>query len=395
MAQRERIDINQQLLLHFANQSLLFSLPLFNSSAGQTEHPRCGDRHRSANDQQFGVAKDDSDHATFSACRRLGLRRIHNLLVTEREEIDNRDRAGADPVPVFDLIRLAFSFKHRTLTQSSYPFDPDRLASAETQKCYTEALRICQRLVEAGHVAYFAGGCVRDALLERQPKDFDVATDATPARVREVFGKKRTLAFGASFGVIAVLPHRSTGGFSASADQNLMMPTEVATFRSDGTYSDGRRPDKVSFGDARNDAFRRDFTINGLFYDPAAGQVIDFVGGQDDLAKQLLRTIGRASERFEEDKLRMLRAVRFATTLGFALDDETQTEMTRLASEISVVSGERIGAEMRRILVAPEAASGLRLLVETGLDRVIWPTLSRCRFNDFGPLVGHTARNGI
>ncbi|MEM1067781.1 MAG: CCA tRNA nucleotidyltransferase, partial [Planctomycetota bacterium] len=158
-----------------------------------------------------------------------------------------------------------------------------------------------------------AGGCVRDALLGRQPKDYDVATDATPDAIREVFGKRKTLAFGASFGVIGVLPAKGGGAQTHE-------PTEVATFRSDGSYSDGRRPDSVHFGDAENDAQRRDFTINGLFYDPLSDQVIDYVGGVDDLKAGLLRTIGNPVERFAEDKLRMLRAVRFATTMALQID---------------------------------------------------------------------------
>ncbi len=140
-----------------------------------------------------------------------------------------------------------------------------------------------------------------------------MATNATPDSVREVFGRSRTLAFGASFGVIGVLPPRSK-----QRDRNgPVEPTEVATFRSDGDYSDGRRPDSVHYGDAEQDALRRDFTINGLFYDPQEDRVIDYVGGEADLQRGLLRTIGDPLERFGEDKLRMLRAVRFATTLGF------------------------------------------------------------------------------
>lgn len=258
-------------------------------------------------------------------------------------------------------------------------FQSNRELSIETRDSYVEAIRICAQLRQAGHVAYFAGGCVRDALLGRQPKDFDVATDATPDRVREIFGQRKTLAFGASFGVIAVLPSRQKksdqpGGVGGGVRQ-VRQPTEVATFRSDGQYSDGRRPDKVHYGDAEHDAMRRDFTINGLFFDPVSERVIDFVGGLDDLDARLLRTIGAAEERFEEDKLRMLRAARFATTLGLSLDPATKTEMTRRADEIAVVSAERIGAEMRRIVVSVHAKRGLDLLGECGLDRLILPQL--------------------
>ena len=225
-----------------------------------------------------------------------------------------------------------------------------------------EAFRVMAKLSDAGFVAYLAGGCVRDALLGRPPKDFDVATNATPESVRDVFGRKRTLAFGASFGVIGVLPEKS------SKQSNAVLPTEVATFRSDGDYSDGRRPDSVQYGSAEEDALRRDFTINGMFYDPVAAKVIDYVGGQDDLQSGVLRTIGTASHRIDEDKLRMLRAVRFATTLGFAIHDDTRNAIRDHASEIAVVSGERIGTEMRKILKSENVAEGLRKLFDCDLN---------------------------
>ena len=230
-------------------------------------------------------------------------------------------------------------------------------------------MRIIRRLVEAGFVAYLAGGCVRNALLGRKPKDFDVATNATPDSVREVFGRRNTLAFGASFGVIGVLPekqphHHTTGGVE---------PTEVATFRSDGTYSDGRRPDSVHYGNAEEDAKRRDFTINGLFYDPCQEEVIDFVGGQADLRNRTLRAIGDAWTRFNEDKLRMLRAIRLVTTIDFEIEADTLKAIEEHADCISVVSGERIGAEMRRILISPNAPRGLQRIDASGLGRTILP----------------------
>ncbi|MCG8649038.1 MAG: CCA tRNA nucleotidyltransferase [Pirellulales bacterium] len=233
-------------------------------------------------------------------------------------------------------------------------------------------MRVIDRLQEAGYVAYLAGGCVRDALLGKAPKDYDVATNATPDSVREVFGRRRTLAFGASFGVIGVLPpHRRV----RDSDEPTVEPTEVATFRSDGTYSDGRRPDSVRYGNAEEDALRRDFTINGLFYDPTSKQMIDYVGGQSDLRAGLLRTIGDAVARFEEDKLRMLRAVRFATDLGFAVDPLTAEAVRQHAQDIKVVSGERIGAEMRRVLTAHRAGDGLKLLQEFELHHVVLPEI--------------------
>ncbi|MFG0265815.1 MAG: CCA tRNA nucleotidyltransferase [Rhodopirellula sp. JB055] len=243
-----------------------------------------------------------------------------------------------------------------------------------------EAVRIITELKNAGFVAVLAGGCVRDALLGRKPKDFDVATDATPESVREVFGKRSTLAFGESFGVIGVLPPRST---AAEETSHKRMPTEVATFRADGNYSDGRRPDSVTYGDAEADALRRDFTINGMFYDVFDSRVIDYVGGLEDLSKGHLRTIGKAIQRFEEDKLRMLRAVRFATTLGFSIEHKTFAAIQNHASDISVVSGERIGAEMRRVMTAPAVDFGLETLVDTGLSLHIWPQLQTMNWTEF------------
>ncbi len=232
-----------------------------------------------------------------------------------------------------------------------------------------DALRVVKKLQSAGFTAYLAGGCVRDGLLGRQAKDFDVATDATPDTVRSVFGGRQTLAFGASFGVIGVLGDAGT-------------PTEVATFRSDGTYSDGRRPDSVRFGTAQQDALRRDFTINGMFYDPAAKEVIDFVGGQTDLREGVVRAIGDAELRIGEDKLRMLRAVRFAASLRFRLDQATFEAIGRMAHEVTVVSGERIAAEMRRMLASPGAADALELLDQTGLLERVWPGLPPSRLPD-------------
>lgn len=236
----------------------------------------------------------------------------------------------------------------------------------------SESLRIIRRLREAGFVAYLAGGCVRDALLGKRPKDYDVATDATPDAIREVFGPTRTQAFGASFGVIGVLPPR---GSRRDVGRGNREPTEVATFRSDGYYSDGRRPDSVHFGDARHDALRRDFTINGLFYDPLRNEVIDYVGGQADLAAGILRTIGEPLARFGEDKLRMLRAVRFATTLGFTIEEATGRAILEHADDIAGVSGERVGAEMRRVLVSEYGVTGLRHLLACGLERVVLPEI--------------------
>jgi poly(A) polymerase len=223
------------------------------------------------------------------------------------------------------------------------------------------AVDVVRRLREAGFVAYWAGGCVRDQLLGRAPKDYDVATDATPPQIREVFGRRCTLAIGAAFGVITVLGPKQAGQI------------EVATFRRDAPYSDGRHPDSVTFSTAEEDASRRDFTVNGLFYDPIREQVIDFVGGREDLAQRVIRAIGNPRDRFGEDRLRMLRAVRFTATFGFALDADTLAAVREMAGEITMVSPERIAMEMRQMLAAPGRGTAVRLLVETGLAEAILP----------------------
>lgn len=228
-----------------------------------------------------------------------------------------------------------------------------------------------RQLRDAGHEALWAGGCVRDQLLGRVPKDYDVATSALPDTVREVFGKKRTLAIGASFGVITVLGPPDVG------------PIEVATFRSDGAYSDGRHPDGVVFTDAKHDAERRDFTINGLFYDPMTEEVIDFVGGREDLETGIIRAIGDPAERFAEDKLRMLRAVRFASTLEFGIAPDTAAAIAANAAEIEQVSAERIGAELRRILTCRQVVQAARLLNAVGLLALVIPEFTTIEAEDF------------
>ncbi|HVA50261.1 MAG TPA: CCA tRNA nucleotidyltransferase [Pirellulales bacterium] len=245
------------------------------------------------------------------------------------------------------------------MTSAVAQLDPDR------QREF--ALSIVERLREAGHEAYWAGGCVRDLLLGRQPKDYDVATNARPAEIRDLFGRRKTLDIGAAFGVVAVVGPRQSG------------IVEVTTFRYDVGYSDGRHPDGVTFTTAQDDAQRRDFTINGLFYDPLANdesrRVIDFVGGIDDLERHVVRAIGDARARFGEDKLRMLRGVRFAATFGFALDAATREAIVELAPTVSVVSAERIAQEMRMLLVLPARARAADLLRETGLLASILPEL--------------------
>lgn len=217
------------------------------------------------------------------------------------------------------------------------------------------ALEVARKLQQAGYEGLWAGGCVRDQLIGRMPKDYDIATNATPDQVRDLFGRKRTIAIGESFGVITVIGPKSAGHI------------EVATFRRDSGYSDGRRPDSVEYTDAREDAIRRDFTINGMFFDPVKEQVIDFVEGRADIDFKVIRAIGDPNERIAEDKLRMLRAVRFAATYNFEMEKNTKAAVTEHAAEIHAVSPERIGAEMRRMLAHPNRAVAAQLLQECKL----------------------------
>jgi poly(A) polymerase len=226
------------------------------------------------------------------------------------------------------------------------------------------AIEVVRRLRDAGHEALWAGGCVRDELLGLTPDDYDIATSALPDEVRRLF--RRTIAVGASFGVIEVLGPRTPEG---------LLKVQVATFRSDVSYSDGRRPDAVVFSSAREDALRRDFTINGMFFDPLAGKLIDYVGGEADLRAGVLRAIGEPALRFEEDKLRMLRAVRLATRFDLTIEPATEAAIRRMAPEIGVVSAERIAEELRKLLVHPRRASGMNRFLDLGLAAVILPEL--------------------
>lgn len=227
------------------------------------------------------------------------------------------------------------------------------------------AYEVVHRLRDAGYQALFAGGCVRDMLLGLEPHDFDVATDARPEAVQRLF--RRTLAVGASFGVIEVLGPRGAD------DKPLRV--QVSTFRAEGPYSDGRHPDSVVFTTAEGDASRRDFTINGLFYDPIAAQVIDYVGGRRDLQERVLRAIGNPRERFAEDKLRMLRAVRFAARFELTIEPETFAAIREMAPQISVVSAERIAEEMRRMLTDRHRSRAMKLMWDVGLVQAVLPEL--------------------
>ena len=243
-------------------------------------------------------------------------------------------------------------------------------------QAYSAALNIVQKLRDTGADAYFAGGCVRDLLLGLTPKDFDVTTAALPGAVMRLF--PRTEAVGAHFGVVLVI----------SDNDGERVPTEVATFRSDGAYSDGRRPDTVRFSDSpREDVLRRDFTVNGLLLDVLrfeAGEdtescVLDFVEGRADLSGKLIRAIGDPVRRFSEDKLRMLRAVRFAARLGFAIEPATLHAMQQLAPQITVVSAERIREELTKILTEGAARRGFELLDESGLLTAVLPEVERMK----------------
>jgi poly(A) polymerase len=226
------------------------------------------------------------------------------------------------------------------------------------------AIEVVKKLQAAGHQALWAGGCVRDELLGLTPKDYDVATDAIPERVQELF--RRTVAVGAAFGVVEVLgPRRNAEP----------LKVQVATFRSDVSYSDGRRPDEVVFSSPEEDAARRDFTINGMFFDPVAGKLIDYVGGRADLQAKILRAIGDPPLRFQEDKLRLLRAVRFATTFDLAIEPATEAAIRAMAVQIPVVSAERIADELRKTLVQQRRSRGVNLLFELGLVNPILPEL--------------------
>ncbi len=216
---------------------------------------------------------------------------------------------------------------------------------------------IYRKLRSVGYKAYLAGGCVRDALLGKVANDLDIATDASPEQIEVLFEK--TVAVGKSFGVIRVL--------IAGSD------IEVATFRTDGVYADGRRPEQVVFSSPQEDALRRDFTINALFFDLSTNQVIDFVQGQEDLQKKIIRAVGDPEQRFREDHLRILRAVRFTAQLGFVIEAQTLVHLSQMASLVKSVSGERLKEEWIKLLRSPHVEAGLSVAVSSGLMKVLFP----------------------
>ena len=254
-------------------------------------------------------------------------------------------------------------------------------AGIEKEPMFSTARALVDRLCAAGHIAYFAGGCVRDLVRGQVPKDIDIATDARPEEVQKIF--RRTYAVGLHFGVIVVL------------ENNLQF--EVATFRADGAYLDGRRPAEVHFSSPEEDARRRDFTINGMFFDPPNDAVIDFVGGRRDLSARLVRAIGDPAQRFEEDRLRLLRAVRFATVLDFEIEAATWEAIVRAAETIGEISAERIREELVRIFLSSHRARGWDLLDASGLMRQILPELEAMKgceqppqFHPEGDVFQHT-----
>lgn len=241
------------------------------------------------------------------------------------------------------------------------PTEPSGPPSAPDSAALREAATdVARRLQAAGHEAFWVGGCVRDFLLGREPADYDLATSARPAQVEALFS--RTLPVGRQFGVMLVR-HRGA-------------EFQVATFRAEADYTDGRRPDRVEFTHARADAQRRDFTINGLFHDPVRGVTHDWVGGKADLRRRLVRTIGDPRERFAEDRLRPLRAVRFAARLGFTIEHGTLAAIREQPGLIRSVSAERVRDELLKLFRPPHAARGLELLRDSGLLAVVLPEVA-------------------
>jgi poly(A) polymerase len=244
-----------------------------------------------------------------------------------------------------------------------------------------KAISIVRRLREEGYEAYLAGGCVRDDLLGKSPQDFDIATDAKPETIQKIFPETATV--GTQFGVILVI-------FEGES-------FEVATFRYDGPYLDGRRPSSVRFATMQEDIYRRDFTINGMMYDPIGDRVIDLVGGREDLNRGVIRAIGNAEERFKEDRLRMVRAVRFGASLGFTIEEKTFTAIQNQAPTITQISWERIGEEITRILTEGGAKRGFELLGTTGLLKAMLPEIEAMKgveqspeFHPEGDVFTHT-----
>lgn len=257
---------------------------------------------------------------------------------------------------------------------------PEILGNTENDK-RKHASEIVHKLKQSGFEAYFVGGCVRDFVLGEIPGDYDIVTSALPDQIISFF--PRTAKIGAKFGVVAVI-----------IEKNYY---EVATFRSDDIYEDGRRPSQVHFSTAREDVSRRDFTVNGLLMDPATGEIIDYINGRADIKKKCIRTIGDPEIRFNEDFLRMLRAIRFAANLNFSIEQETQKAIKRNAVKIKQISAERLQEELSKILTRVGARRGFELMAENGILREILPEIDRLkgveqppRFHPEGDVWQHT-----
>jgi poly(A) polymerase len=222
---------------------------------------------------------------------------------------------------------------------------------------------IVHRLKQSGHEAYFVGGCVRDFILGKASGDYDIVTSALPDQVMALF--PNTLSIGAKFGVIAVMVQGC--------------PYEVATFRSDDVYQDGRHPSRVHFSSAKEDVFRRDFTINGLLMDPETAEITDYVNGRMDIEKKIIRTINDPDSRFNEDFLRMLRAIRFAANLGFVIETQTLKAIKRNAANINRISAERVREELSKILTRGGAGTGFELMIQTGILKEVLPEIDRLK----------------
>ncbi len=243
------------------------------------------------------------------------------------------------------------------------------------------AIDIVKRLREKGHSALFAGGCVRDMLMGSVPEDYDIATDAHPKDIINMF--KKTIPVGVQYGVVLVIEND--------------FQFEVATFRSDGTYSDGRHPDTVTFSDVKGDALRRDFTINGMFYDPIDNKCLDYVGGMNDIKAHLIRAVGNPFERFSEDRLRMIRAVRFACRFNYEIEKQTADAIRKLHDKVLSVSAERIKEELEKILTGPNPHTGIKMMDELNLLNEILPEVTTMKgvrqpdnFHPEGDVFTHT-----
>ncbi len=392
--QRQSIGKSQSLGISNANQQR----PGQPGTVGNGDSIQIGQR-------DSGLGQRGPHHRNDSAkMLAAGQLRHHPAVTSVRGNLRRNHRAERARPPLDDRSRslVAGGFNAEDQAAGTHLFSlpalecwaSDRLLSNKAMfpgsRQFEAALQVVKKLRAAGHEAYLAGGCVRDLLLGREPKDYDVATSATPDAVLNLF--KRTFAVGAHFGVVLVADGATCGGADAACaagderDEKEYLVTEVATFRSDGAYSDGRHPNEVRYTrSAEEDVRRRDFTINGLLLDPLQSandlreSVIDYVGGVADLDAGVIRAIGRPEARFEEDRLRMLRGVRFAARFGYELEPATAAAMRRLAVRIHAVSRERVRDELTKMLTEGHARRAFELLEETGLLSEVLPEIARMK----------------